>query len=319
MPTPQLSSPLHVFVTGATGYVGGAIARALLARGHRVTALVRSADRARLLPPGVYPVTGDLAAPAAWLRAAADADVAIHAAFEYAAGAERPEPDWITTGALLALAEGPAHRLCRVVYTSNAYLLGDHPEPPVDEVTAPAAPPCGDTPLDRRALERLVLRSGGTVVRLGMVYGAAADAPMGGTFPLLLEGLVAGRPLAALRALTTRWSLVHLADVAELYVRAVEAPPGPLGALHATDGTPLAVPAVLDLLGAALAAAGVPCAPPGSAPDAGFEAGHLGRLARDVAVIPLRALALGWRPGVPSLETGALETVRAWAARGALP
>ncbi|WP_159038270.1 NmrA family NAD(P)-binding protein, partial [Streptomyces sp. WM6386] len=36
----------HVLVTGASGYIGGPVAQALLAAGHRVTGLVRDPSRA---------------------------------------------------------------------------------------------------------------------------------------------------------------------------------------------------------------------------------------------------------------------------------
>jgi dihydroflavonol-4-reductase len=52
---------LRALVTGATGKVGGAVARALVARGDEVRALVRDPDRARsLLPPEVELVRGDV-------------------------------------------------------------------------------------------------------------------------------------------------------------------------------------------------------------------------------------------------------------------
>ncbi|HEX6746821.1 MAG TPA: NAD(P)H-binding protein [Longimicrobium sp.] len=48
----------EVFVTGGTGYIGRRLVAELLARGHRVRALVRRGSEAKL-PPGAEPVTGD--------------------------------------------------------------------------------------------------------------------------------------------------------------------------------------------------------------------------------------------------------------------
>jgi uncharacterized protein YbjT (DUF2867 family) len=55
---------MTVLVTGATGNIGKQVAAALVARGERVRALVRSPQRAALLPPGIEPVIGDLQDPA---------------------------------------------------------------------------------------------------------------------------------------------------------------------------------------------------------------------------------------------------------------
>src|ERR1700686_5783893 len=68
-----LSTKRNVLVTGATGQQGGAVARALLARGHRVKALTRKpdSDAARqLISAGADLVTGDLGDAASVLKAA---------------------------------------------------------------------------------------------------------------------------------------------------------------------------------------------------------------------------------------------------------
>ena len=49
------------FVTGATGFIGGAIVKQLIGRGHKVVALVRSPEKAAMLKAlGVEMHTGDI-------------------------------------------------------------------------------------------------------------------------------------------------------------------------------------------------------------------------------------------------------------------
>jgi uncharacterized protein YbjT (DUF2867 family) len=66
-----------VFITGATGYMGQALMPALLARGHRVRALVR-AQSAHRIPPGVETVIGNALDPATFADAIAPADTVVH-------------------------------------------------------------------------------------------------------------------------------------------------------------------------------------------------------------------------------------------------
>jgi nucleoside-diphosphate-sugar epimerase len=70
---------MHVFLTGAGGFLGGAIARALRARGDQVTALVRR-NEPELSALGVRLQPGDLAYAADVLKAAEDAEAVIHTA-----------------------------------------------------------------------------------------------------------------------------------------------------------------------------------------------------------------------------------------------
>lgn len=68
-----------VLVTGATGFIGSALARRLVARGASVGGLVRAASRNRL-PDGVEPVVADLAQPDTLAGATAGFDHVIHVA-----------------------------------------------------------------------------------------------------------------------------------------------------------------------------------------------------------------------------------------------
>ncbi len=69
-----MSTKRHVLVTGATGQQGGAVAAALLSRGHRVTALTRKPDgeaARRLAAAGAAILAGDLGDAASVRQAAA--------------------------------------------------------------------------------------------------------------------------------------------------------------------------------------------------------------------------------------------------------
>ena len=74
----------RVLVTGASGFVGSAVARALLAAGYPVRALVRTASpRANLSGLDLEIVEGDMRDAAAVSRAMADVRVVMHVAADY--------------------------------------------------------------------------------------------------------------------------------------------------------------------------------------------------------------------------------------------
>ncbi len=120
----------RVLVTGATGFIGGAVARRLVARGDRVRVLVRpTADRRPLAGLDVEIVEGDLRDPGSLTRALADVDVCYHVGATYALWSRDPrelyESNVTGTRNLLAAAERAGTR--RVVYTSSVGALGIPP------------------------------------------------------------------------------------------------------------------------------------------------------------------------------------------------
>jgi uncharacterized protein YbjT (DUF2867 family) len=78
--------PRHVFLTGATGYIGARLAVELLARGHAVRALAREASVAKL-PAGCEPVIGNALDAASYSHSVAPADT-----FVQLVGVPRPSP-----------------------------------------------------------------------------------------------------------------------------------------------------------------------------------------------------------------------------------
>lgn len=83
---------MRIFMTGATGFIGGAVARALRDRGDEVVALVRSPAKAGgLRDAGVELVEGGLGDVAAMERGLEGADAAIHGAAVYEVGIRESE------------------------------------------------------------------------------------------------------------------------------------------------------------------------------------------------------------------------------------
>lgn len=75
---------MHVFLTGASGWVGSAVAEDLLAAGHQVTGLVRNAEKAQaLVALGMEVVTGTLDDHPLLHDGANRADAVIHTAFNH--------------------------------------------------------------------------------------------------------------------------------------------------------------------------------------------------------------------------------------------
>lgn len=209
---------MKIFVTGATGYIGRAVAEAFRRRGHRVAGLTRSAAKAPGLEAReIEAVVGNMRDYRTWRSAAKDADVLVHCAVEY--GAEYQALDLATVEAFLALR-------AKTLYTSGVWQYG----------------PCGNKPVSetyegkpllpwRSEHEDLVMKAKGVVVRPGCVYGGS-----GGLTGLWFQGALEKKAAPVIGDGTNRWAMIHLDDLAELYVRAAEsAPKGEL--FNATDGT----------------------------------------------------------------------------------
>jgi dihydroflavonol-4-reductase len=129
---------VRAFVTGATGFIGGHVARKLRERGDDVVALVRSPDKAAdLRELGCELVEGDLSNEAAIRNGVEGADAAFHVGAVYKVGVPKSEHEGMwdanvrgTERVLDAAHDAGAKR---IVYVSTCNVFGDTHGEVVDE------------------------------------------------------------------------------------------------------------------------------------------------------------------------------------------
>lgn len=132
---------MRALVTGATGFVGSAVARALLQAGWQVTALVRpNSDRRNLQRLGTDLVTGDLGDAGSLEHALAGCEALFHVAADYRLGARNPEDLYRTNvdGTRNILEAARRVGTARIVYTSSVATMG---------IPADGSPGREDTPV----------------------------------------------------------------------------------------------------------------------------------------------------------------------------
>jgi nucleoside-diphosphate-sugar epimerase len=213
---------MQVFITGANGFIGGAVASALISDGHTVRGLVRNKLKADAVAAhGVEPVVGSLDDAALLQAEARVADAVVNAASSDHRGAVE---------ALIAGLTGSGKPF---LHTSGSSIVADRAMgEPSDRIFHEATPiePEADKAA-RVAIDRLVLDAPGirsVVLCNTMIYGNALGPPARSVqIPALVcQATTSGVARYIGRGLN-RWSNVHIADVAALYASAItKAPAG---------------------------------------------------------------------------------------------
>ena len=215
---------MRVFVTGATGFVGKAIVKALLQRKHEVVGLVRDVKKGKALEQlGVTLVVGDMLEPASYEEVVPTVDGVIHAAqypiqgrFTKQKVRQMEQADILMTHTL--------SQVClqhdkKFVYTSSTLAYGDHADSWITEQSPLHAPPIAQAH-EQLAKELLSLyhkqRLRVVIIAPGWVYGP------GGLFKQSFYDTQQKGRLSIFGAGKNYWSPIHVDDLAVAYALAAE-------------------------------------------------------------------------------------------------
>ncbi len=216
---------MQLFLTGATGFIGGSLATALLQDGHTIRGLVRTPEAAsRVEPLGIIPVVGTLDDRDLLVEEARRSDAVINAASSD------------HRGAVEALLDGLRGSDKAFLHTSGSSVIGD-------DVAGNSLSPHvfdEDTPLivepgkqARHAVDNLILAASGADVRAivlcnTMIYGTGTGLARDSVqIPPLVAQARASGVVRVVGSGVNRWSNVHIEDVIALYRLALaDAPAG---------------------------------------------------------------------------------------------
>jgi nucleoside-diphosphate-sugar epimerase len=282
---------MKVTLTGSTGFIGSHILTELQEHGHEVTALVRDDAQAdSVAARGATPAVVDLYDRPTVARKFSSADGTIHTASPGDATSANLDSAVAAaaTDALTGTGKPYLHISGDWIYGNNPGITEESP------IKAPAMVAWKE-PIERQVLDAPGMR--GVVIVSSVAYGDG-----GGGIP----GLLLGSPrddagnLIMLGTGQQHWSTVHVADLADFFVRALE-DESARGRYVIGDGSN---PTVAELTEAAAVAARAPGAVPGSDDEARARLGDYFAevLLLDQGTDAAKARAqLGWHPSHPAL------------------
>jgi nucleoside-diphosphate-sugar epimerase len=235
---------MKIFMTGASGYIGGTVADSLVKAGHAVVGLARNEAAAeKLRKHGMQAVRGELISHGVVRDAARAADVVINCA-----NADDP----FSAAAIL---EGLAGTGKTLVHTSGSSIVGDRSGGKLSPSVHHEDTPCEPLPekIQRVAIQRTVLAAANQGIRSVvlcpcLIYGEGRGANRDSIqVPSLIRQAVKSGVPRHVGAGENVWSTVHIEDVCDAYLRALEAAPG--GSFFYLENGETSLKAIVESIG----------------------------------------------------------------------
>ncbi|CAB4486907.1 NAD-P-binding protein [Rhizophagus irregularis] len=209
---------VKVLVLGATGFIGFSVAQALARSGHETFGLYRKVEKTKELAKNeIFPILGDADDVSTWISIAEQVEVIIDATSPFNDGEKHTK---IILDAVFEIGkkrfENNEPKLT-FIYTSGIWVYDGSSYNVKYESTSLKT----DKKLMtwRPSIEKAIVESkfiNGIVIRPGGVYGKS-----GSLTALWFEGAIKGE-LFGIGTKDVRWCLVHVDDLADSYLRAVE-------------------------------------------------------------------------------------------------
>jgi UDP-N-acetyl-alpha-D-quinovosamine dehydrogenase len=305
---------MRILVTGASGFVGTALCRALLARRHEIRAAVRKASAPGAARADSHQVViPDIAASFDRGALLDGIDTVVHLAAIAHRTASDAELRRVNSDATVRLAEAAAGFVRRFIFLSSVKVHGEDSAGGTygEEDALKPEDSYGRSKLEaERALTGIAERSGMELVliRPPLVYGPGVKA----NFLRLLGWVDSGLPLP-FASVRNRRSLIYLGNLVDAIARCVEHPAA-RGPFLVSDEETVSTPELVSRIARALdRPARLFPAPPALLRAAGMIAGRreeIGRLTGNLAIDSSRARrVLDWRPP-RALDEGLAETAR---------
>jgi nucleoside-diphosphate-sugar epimerase len=288
---------MKIFVTGAAGYIGGSVAAALMRAGHHVAGLVRNDERAaQVRTRGIAPVIGTLDDRALLARCARTADAVIHCA---------DADHRASVAALLNALRGSGKTF---IQTSGSGIVSDGANGECSDAVYAEDTPVQPVPAReaRVALNRDILATAQhgvhpIVIAPTMIYGRGMGAHLHSIQVPKMMALARKAGVAKyIGSGENIWSNVHIEDLADLYLAALER--APAGAFYYAENGECSMRQIADAIARVLELGGSASMSQAEAAAEWGEGSARWSFGSNSRVRALRARSeLGWAPHRPGL------------------